>query len=184
MIRIYTLIFCLLSVTASAQYIDINFDPASWSDYHSFIVVDSTYSHNIWQVGRPNKTIFTLAYTPPNAIITDTVNHYPANDTSVFILKIPGYLFGPPWSVDIISFYYQLDIDSGDIARVEISEDSGHHWFNPLDSLPSIYQWDTWTADTPVLTRSTTGWQEFLLYRFAPAPDSILFRFTFISDSN
>lgn len=163
-----------------------DFDPSSLTDYHPFISIDSTNSHNVWQVGKPNKAIFTSAYTPPNAIVTDTVGHYPANDGSIFILKLPGYypFFGAPLSIDFISFYYQLDIDSGDIARVEISEDSGHNWFNPLDTLPSIYWWATWLADTPVFSQSTIGWKRFVLERqmFYSAPDSVLMRFTFISD--
>ncbi len=42
--------------------------------------------NNIWQVGIPQKTIFTDAYSPPNVIVTDTTNPYPVNDTSVFMI--------------------------------------------------------------------------------------------------
>ncbi len=189
MIRFYTLILCLLSSGANAQHWGsnyISFDPSDTFglDYHQYIFVDSTYTYNTWQVGAPHKTVFTSAWPARNAIITDTVGHYPANDTSVFILKFPGYLTTEFGAFSQLRFWYQLDIDSGDIARVEMSLDSGISWLNLLDSLPPSFYW---TSGTPVLTRSTTGWNQFTLLwgRDNVAPDSTMyFRFTFISDSS
>ena len=191
MIRIYTLIFCILSFTASAQLGGgnlIDFDEFTsssgtiWQEYHPFIIIDSTNSHNTWQVGHPNKSVFTSARSLRNAIVTDTIGHYPANDTSVFILKIPGYYPDTANSLAWMEFYYQLDIDSADVAKVEISEDSGHHWINLLDSLPFRYHW---AGDPPVLSSSTIGWKRFTLSReiFRAISDTVQFRFTFISDS-
>ncbi len=39
--------------------------------------------NNIWQVGIPQKTIFTDAYSAPNVIVTDTANPYPVNDIAL-----------------------------------------------------------------------------------------------------
>ncbi len=42
--------------------------------------------NNIWQIGSLHKTVFTNAYSVPNALVTDTINTYPINDTSTFII--------------------------------------------------------------------------------------------------
>ncbi len=188
--KLFTLIFCFVSACVNGQVGWINFDPG-FSDYHTFISIDTNFHNNIWQVGKPNKTVFTSAFSAPYAIVTDTLNPYPVNDTSVFILKIPGVLAGyvpAPFSVNDISFKYQLDIDSGTTVTLEISEDSGAHWTNIIDSLPEYYSWTEFGVpiDTPNLKVSTAGWTSFYVSRepFSAVPDSILFRFTFISDSN
>ncbi len=54
--------------------------------------------NNIWQIGSPQKTVISSAHSAPNVIITDTVNTYPPNNTSVFIIGhlaqvgMPGFL--------------------------------------------------------------------------------------------
>ena len=181
--RSLTLLFCIVSLGARGQANLINFDPWGWPDYHNFIAIDTTYHHNIWQVGAPHKTVFNSAYSGPNAIVTDTLNPYSTNDTSVFTLKVPGYYPCFPYSMDEFVFYYQLDIDSGVTAKIEVSDDSGNHWTDLIDSLPQYYHWNG--IDTPNLKISTSGWKQFGIARqpYAPAPDTILFRFTFITDS-
>ena len=85
-----------------------------------------------------------------------------------------------------MKFFYQLDIDSGDIARIDVSLDNRLHWINVLDSLPFCFSWP-WGMDTPSLTTSSAGWTQFNLRYDAidcGLPDSfVYFRFTFISDS-
>jgi len=182
------LLLLLLSgsfISASAQsglwgcYNLITFDSGD-NLYPVAIDIDANYHHNIWQIGTPDKTEFTSAYSFPNAIVTDTLNPYPVNDTSVFYLKIPSHLA----YITYLSFYYELDIDSGAIARIDISEDNGGHWVNYMDSLPSCF---TYNNGSPVnLSVSTVGWQYVGLYGnlyCADIPaDTFLFRFTFISD--
>ena len=184
--RFFMLIFCIASFSVQAQTWGtsniLTFDSGDVF-YPTLISIDTTHYHrNIWQVGKPDKTVFTSAYSAPNAIITDTLNPYPVNDTSVFIAKIPGYYMDPTISpIHVFSFEYQLDIDSGSIARVEISEDSGAHWENIVDTLPTHYYWPILIPD---LSHSTSGWTALTLNRdWSPASDTILFRFTFISDS-
>ena len=156
----------------------ITFDPGDVL-YPVAISIDTThYHHNIWQIGTPHKTFFDSAYSYPNAIVTDTLNPYPINDTSAFVLKIPGRSFNTFAS---ISFYYQLDIDTGAKAIIEISLDSGTHWINLIDSVPPNYFWN----GTPNLDSSTNGWTQALFRSESPfiAPETLLFRFTFISSS-
>ena len=46
---------------------------------------------NIWQIGVPHKTFFNTAYTLPNAIVTDTMNVYPVNNSSAFELIVGNF---------------------------------------------------------------------------------------------
>ena len=150
--RLLVLLLCLITFAAKSQWAalggdSITFDPTD-PYYHSLIVIDTThYHHNIWQIGRPAKTVFTSARSAPNAIVTDTLNPYPVNDTSVFIAKIPARRGGFP--IRDIGFYYQLNIDTNAIVKVELSEDSGARWMNVVDTLPSYY--DGWYTAPPDL---------------------------------
>lgn len=186
--KLFTLIAVLFSLSVQAQYY-LGFDGAD-TFFNRFIVVDTiNYHHNQWQIGSPHKATFTSAFSAPNVFITDTLNPYAPNDTSVFILKMaksipawPGSThYGPLYN---ISFDYQLDIDTQSIARLEISEDSGGHWHDINDSLISTYSWATSTIDT--IATTSGSWRNFNVYRnFGPsASDTALFRFTFISGTS
>ena len=52
------------------------------------IEIDSLNASNIWQIGEPSKTLFSSARSNPNALVTDTLNNYPVNDSSSFIVRI------------------------------------------------------------------------------------------------
>ncbi len=145
-----------------------------------------------WQIGFPAKTIFFSAYTFPNALVTDTLNALPANDTSVIYIK--HYL--EPWGFHyfVLHFQFQLDGDSTDIAKIEISPDtSRQNWINVLTQDTTYYM--NWQTPKPTMIGSTNGWQSFDLdltswisgFTLCPIPvtaDTILFRFTLITDSN
>ena len=176
--QLLILLLSTVCFSLKAQF-SISFDNSS---YKQFVFIDTVdCHHNIWQVGRPHKVVFDSAYSYPNAIVTDTLNPYPENDTSVFILKVPGYSSAFP--IMSFAFYYQLDIDSGVKTEIDMSLDSGAHWANLYDSLPYGY---AWSVDTPDIKHSTSGWTKFYLFHnwiITPAtPDTLLFRFTFISD--
>jgi len=153
------------------------------------------YHHNQWQIGKPHKVVFDTAspYTPPNVIVTDTLNPYRPNDTSVFIVR-HNFIFSPGIS---LNFKYQLDIDSGAKAKVEISGDNGLNWINPItqDTTYMFY----WGFVKPRLDTSYHTWKAFQLnmdpwmnalpggadsFPHYRTSDTILFRFTFISDSD
>ncbi len=165
----------------------ITFDPGDTLYPHLISIDTINYHHNIWQIGKPNKTVFTSALSLPNAIVTDTLNPYPTNDTSAFILKMPflvpitGWGLAPTYR---LQFSYQLKKDSNSIARLEVSQDNGMNWYNTKDTLPSDFWWDSWW--TPNLSDTTTDWTIFEINvdtnPFA-ITDTFLFRFTFISDS-
>jgi len=185
------LILIFFPLFAKAQwgcYNDISFDSGypvpQYLDWRVAVTIDTTNCHhNIWQVGKPHKDSFTTGWYSRNAIVTDTLNPYLPNDTSVFILKVPAKFYdGLFWhSFTDFSFVYRLDIDTGAIARVEISDDAGWHWTSVTDSLPSGF---SWSGAPAVLISSTTTWTGFNLNVGGLGTDTtVFFRFTFISDS-
>lgn len=182
----------LIAVTSYGQPSwGVSFDVPLFLDR---VVRDTLTNPNcIWQVGQPNKAVFTSAHSVPNAIVTDTLNHVPANDTSVFYLKHERDNFSQPFHVFVLHFWYQMDGDSTDFGIIEISPDTGNTWINVLTQ-DTTYQMH-WDSPKPTLTGSTTGWQSFDLnmeawasgwetFPTAMTADTILFRFTYITDSS
>jgi hypothetical protein len=146
--------------------------------------------NNIWHVGAPQKNVINSAYSLPNVIITDTINSYPTNDTSVFIIKQidqGGYSI---WQAAELAGYYKVNSDSlHDFGTIEISLDQGTTWINLVtDTTYSSYY--NWLTPKPTLTGNSNGWQNFWIF-LAPLGqvfnvnmgDTIFIRFTFISDS-
>src|SRR5690606_18356962 len=103
------------------------FDGADTGNVELKILIDTTRP-NSWQIGRPQKQIFDSAATYPNVIVTDTINFYPVNDTSQFVVGRGGMFM----THDIFAFRWlqKLDLDSLDAAIVEFSADSGITWHN------------------------------------------------------
>lgn len=199
---ILTLFFTLPFINVDAQWqFNHNFEQPYNSFTHHFIIDTISNPNNIWQIGKPNKNVFDSAYTYPNAIMTDTFHSYPINDTSVLMLKVVSYNPGTldHWYVLAgFSFMYQLNIDSGEIAKIEIAVDSGRKWVNLIEE-DTTYD-ITWGMSKPDFSQSTKGWQSFYinftkwamgshLYPYkiglnTSPKDTTLIRFTFISDSN
>lgn len=167
-------------------------------------------SSNLWQVGKPQKTLFDTAYSPDMVIITDTVSNYPMGNHSWFQISVQGYQY---MSL-ILSFMHRIDSDSGrDGGYVEISTDSGNTWINLVwdtcnfsTSSPCPYYIlqenfyaisDTLYNGQPGFSGTSDGWvhsQFQWIWDFPVKPgrkdsvmsgmsDSIMFRFHFISDS-
>src|SRR5215216_711891 len=143
-------------VSQSQNWKAIDFDNA-WSSSGYFI--DTISNPNCrWQVGKPQKQLFTSAFTAPNAIVTDTLQSVPANDTSIFYIKFfrnknqPGHFF-------TLNFKYMLDGDSTDFGTVEISPDSGKTWIN-LITQDTVFDFGWWNGK-PVLNGSVSGWSDF-----------------------
>ncbi len=143
---------------------------------------------NSWQIGSPQKPLFNTAYSIPNAIVTDTVLPYPQNDSSVFLIKNPVNE-GDIWGLSILQGRYNVQTDSlNDYGKMELSADGGQNWIDLLndDKYSDSYNW--WTFK-PVLTGNSAGWKYFevILSDIGSVfdigiGDTIIFRFTFISD--
>ena len=157
------------------------------SDWNYFTFDKNTHTGNIWQIGVPGKSVFDSAYSPVHAIVTDTMHPYPANDTSTFIIThIRPLNAGGNESLQL-NFHFKMQTDSlTEFGKVEASTDQGVNWIN-LMTQDSALQF-TWLEPKPVLTGSSNGWQYFslelrsLTYIFGYS-DTLLYRFTFISDS-
>jgi hypothetical protein len=141
----------------------------------------------VWQIGKPNKTVFNSAESSPNVIITDTLRPYPAADTSVFILKAPAHAFAYGWMnpwLCYLQFSYKLNKDSNAIARMEFSDNRGLYWYNLKDTVPTYFGAAYWHKFN--FPDSSMGWDTVTLTNFIsayPGVDTVLFRFTFISDT-
>lgn len=169
------------------------FDGADTIVYTSLIIqTDTADTTNIWQVGIPQKTIFDSALTKPNVIVTDTINKYPSNDTSVFTFG--KAIQGVNWSILAIRWAQKIDMDSAlDGGIVEVSLDSGNTWNNIFldQNVYNLYGFDTSTVkalqDSSVaFTGTDSVWRDiWLCYGFQTISftDSIAIRFTFRSDS-
>lgn len=176
-------------MTCQAQWQwGVDFDSSQWIDRVSIDTI--TYPNNTWEIGNPEKVVFSSAFSAPNAIVTDVQQPVPPNDTSAFYL----YHVQPasaPFHVFSLKFQFQLDGDSTDYGKVEVSPDGGINWVDVLLE-DSIYDLD-WHAPKPTLSGSTNGWQAFnlSLYHWASGfgnfpiemtADTIIFRFTYITD--
>jgi hypothetical protein len=188
------LFFLLLSTIPSfgQWYWNVDFD-SSWN--LNKVYRDTISNPNCkWQIGQPSKTVFTSARSVPNAIVTDLSHPVPANDTSTFFLihhRDTTALFHEAFTLD---FMYQMDGDSTDYGIIEVSPDEGKTWVNMLTQ-DSIYQLDWNNSSKPTLKGSTNGWKSFHVnmwkwasswgtYLAAMTADTILFKFTYITDNN
>jgi Secretion system C-terminal sorting domain len=96
---------------------------------------------NIWQIGAPHKTFFNAAYTPPNVIVTDTVNYYPVNNTSSFELIVGNFNTQNMYPSGLfIDFHHKYDSDSlTDGGYITVSWDNGQTWTNIIDDTANFY---------------------------------------------
>jgi hypothetical protein len=176
-----------LGNTAFGQFGEYIIDFDSPNSMNNHIIIDTVSNpNNIWQIGVPSKTVFGSAYSLTHAIVTDTLNPYPVNDTSSFILKhIRPEFLGGNESLQL-NFWFQFNADPlTDFGMVEASIDNGITWVNLLtDDITYELQW---LEPKPVLTGNSNGWQHFALelnmltYNLGYS-DTLLYRFTFISD--
>lgn len=147
---------------------------------------------SIWQIGPPQKNVFDTSATSPNAIVTDTINTYPINDTSTFTIGLNTSTVN--WAITAIRWTQKLDMDSAaDGGIVEISVDSGQTWVNIFNDT-TVYNFygfnkanvDTLTDGTVAFTGTDSLWKDIWLcygYTTISQTDSMILRFTFRSDS-
>lgn len=184
---------------------DCSFVNASFDGYDSIqcfqLEIDTSNLNNVWQIGSPNKQVFTtLPYSQPNVIVTDTANSYPVNDTSVFEIKTSARIGACNGDVFNLSGEYFVDSDSlMDYGKIEFSPDNGTTWVDLLrdtilcDSANfggtmEYYYWIPYNV--PVLTGRSGGWNYFYIDLHLLGPffnlqcgDTLIYKFTFISDS-
>jgi len=159
-----------------------------------FITIDTISNpSNIWQIGNPQKTVFTTSTFGGIAMVTDTINTYPINDTSIFILVHPVCWGFVDYHFGALSGMYYVHTDSlNDYGKIEFSPDNGNNWI--LISEDTLqYNSTSWPTYSPkgTFTGSSNGWKNFFivlpnLYEIFGFNygDTVLFKFSFISDGN
>lgn len=176
------LFFLFYSKLLFAQFTPLSFN----FDTTEAVYIDTTLTNNIWQIGRPQKIIFNNSLTFPNAIVTDTVNFYPTNNTSEFIVKTPNYMGGVE-----MYFRHKYDIDSlQDGGTVLVSLDginyvnllnspqlfSVSNFYSPIDSVASL--------NDIGFSGTVNEWREVGCFWNYPPSDTLWIKFKFESDNN
>jgi hypothetical protein len=125
------LILTFLAIQAGAQ--DLNYTPhdSIFFEYNTMPLYLDPSPGNLWQIGIPQKTWLGPAYSPPKAIVTDTINPYPPGNTSSFTFVIDSNSIYP-WSgrlATYLSFIHKFDTDTiNDYGMIEASIDGGVTW--------------------------------------------------------
>lgn len=187
------LLFAFSLNQSSAQFYSQYFDVPDSLTYNPLRILVDSSSNNIWQIGPPQKVIFNSSSTLPNAIVTDTINTYPVNDSSSFIIKIPVW---SPFGIFAVQWMQKLDMDAQhDGGYIEYSTDTGQTWENVFNNpyVYNFYGFDSANADTLMngdfaFSGTDSVWKNvWLCFDFSWwstfSNDTVLFRFTFKSDS-
>ena len=188
----YIVVNLLLSFLISHAQTDwgsVNFDDSTWQNFIFFDTISNP--ENIWQIGNPGKTILDEAFSLPNAIVTDTINPYPVNDTSTFLVRYitPNPPLGD-WEITGCNFMYKIDTDlNDDFGKVEFSIDQGETWIDYLTD--TLFNYCIYFNNSFSFTGSSDEWHYFSLelnpgfncFNLQPG-DTVWYRFTFISDNN
>lgn len=154
------------------------------------LIIDTlNYPDNLWQIGRPQKPVFNEAQTLPNVIITDTINSYPVNNSSAFIIKDVASL-GMIEGIENLTGYYYVQSDTlNDYGKIEFSPDKGITWYDLIADTVYRTNWK-WFSSEPALTGNSGGWKYFDIVMFDIATvfdlhigDTVLYKFSFTSDN-
>ncbi len=115
------------------------FTTITFEDTNTRYISIAQGAQNIWQIAAPSKPYFSQAYTPPNAILTDSAAFYPVSNTSSFDLIIGEFNMGGtfggwyPWNI-FVDFRHKFDTDTlQDGGFISVSWDHGQTWMNIVD---------------------------------------------------
>jgi hypothetical protein len=175
-----------------AQYQQQYFDGADTVPPWSLFIDLDTATNNVWQVGPPQKALFSSAATFPNVLITDTVLPYPPSDTSSFRFGVMPDQFS--WGIMALQWMQKLDLGPDDGAIIEYSPDTGNTWHNAMND-PYVYNFygfeyenlDTLPDGTYAFSGTDANWRDIWLcfdVSWLTTMDSLMFRFTLRSDTS
>lgn len=182
--------YCFDQVTNCAWY--------NMSDPEPIITINGgSNPNNNWQIGVPQKTTLSSAFSSPNVIITDLANTYATNDTSQFTISSTAIQASNSvnWANFNLKFNFFVDSDTlVDHGTIEFSPDNGATWIDLIDdpNYAGYLEWETnqTMGNIPVLSGSSNGWVEARVYMenlgslLAIQPGSnFIWRFGFISDA-
>ncbi|MDO9511935.1 MAG: T9SS type A sorting domain-containing protein [Bacteroidales bacterium] len=196
-----SIVLIIVCNRANAQW---TYDLVNFETPVSTIIIDNT-ADNLWQIGTPSMVFFNAAYSGSKAIITDTLNTYAPGTSSSFI-----YIIRNPYTQTCytsLEFWHKYDTDTlTDIGIIEASYDGGNSWVmvvdtNQVSPMGSYFWWDsdmnengsTFTTHPIITSGKSDGWikSRFNWHWWIPVvtdsiivpPDSLMIRFTFISDN-
>lgn len=173
------------SLLTYAQQITPSCDVVSFDDSSIYCV--SINQGSRWQIGSPQKPVFTSAFSAPNVISTDTIQSYSPSDTSSFTIS---YVLAFIPLISFMSGNYMVNSDSlQDYCKMELSPDNGVTWIDLVNDTTYANQ-ILWQNSKPVFTGNSNGWTSFsvdisqLFFTFNLSQgDTVLWRCTFYSDS-
>ncbi|MBN2729297.1 MAG: right-handed parallel beta-helix repeat-containing protein [Bacteroidales bacterium] len=136
-----------------------------------------------WEFGAPAGTVINTAYSPTTAWVTNLDGAYDFNMNNA--LYSPKFNFIGIYNAEL-RFYHQYDIEAGDIAYIEYSNNNGISW-NSLGILndPNGTNWYASTVGSYIGWNGTSsGWEYSTidLSAFNNTPFPVQFRFVFYSD--
>lgn len=207
---VFSSLFVMLSMMLNAQVkpgADSVWQFFQFDTSNVYLKVD-TFAQNIWQIGKPQKTFFDSAYSPINAIVTDTVNAYPANNHSWFDIYVGEFNNDHFPFIIFFEMKHKFDTDSLDGGYISVSWDDGATWNNIIHDTvyyefmnygvypgyinsydTNLYSpGDTLFNGQPGYSGHSAGWQKTIFcWYLQPVkkmyPDTMRVRFNFVSDS-
>jgi hypothetical protein len=179
------------SMTYPSQ-LGFDFDATGGDNY---IAVDAQQTGNLWQIGHVQKTTFTST---GRALVTDTLNSYPAGNTSSFTIKIINY---QAYMCTIVGFSYSVQSSAGlDGGTIELSHNNGASWVNLVADNTVINNINCGMGNLPYTINDTVAalgkpgvsgnvgngmsYITIMPQMMTLNNDTILMRFTFASDSS
>lgn len=192
---LFVLFSCLcIAPQGKAQFFMTQyFDGADTVYDNSVNIVIEGSENNIWQIGPPQKTVFNMAATAPNAILTDSINNYPPNNSSAFQAHIYNQL--APWGILAMQWMQKLDFDSLDGGHVQFSTDQGLSWQEAHNN-PYVYNYYGYQpanlgnvpSGAPGFVGKDSTWRNiwlcFDMSWMSLFPDTLRFRYVFESDTS
>lgn len=173
-----------------AQYNEQEFfDGEEQTSTSALEIIINENESNIWQIGKPSKAVFDSSLSLPNALVTDTLNTYPTNNSSSLLLKIPTDFFGDRLDIIAIQWSQKLDLElEKDKAIVEFSTDNGIEWEYAIKN-PYVYNFfgaDSSNVADSCFTGTDSTWKDIWFCfdnNYMSQFDSLMVKFTLSSDS-
>jgi hypothetical protein len=203
-------LFVIIFIFSSGQIYSQYETFTNCNSFDSNLLHTKIDTNGIWEIGNPNKQNFNSSYTGDYSIVTKLDSLYPTNDTSTFIMSYYTWQFGGiPNYLDsyeplVIEFTHRFITDSSsDFGKIEMSLDNGSKWYDVLSaehnanfgsSIQNFHYFEN-TGDTIFDSLSvfgnSNGWVhstfskeiQDIIWNDGLYPDSIMVKFTFISDS-
>lgn len=157
------------------------------------VTFEDTTTASLWQIGTPQKSVFNSAASLPYALLTDTMQPFPADTVSSFYLTFLKRSIGGNSEVIALRWLQKLDMEKGeDYGKVALSLDGGQT-FDEVFRHRAVYNFfgyyyehiDTLADSSLAFSGTDTLWRDIWFCLYADEiPDTVLLKFTFSSGSN